>query len=465
MTDPPDAVGRRTLVALSLSAAATTFLYRFLTPEFTNDHFVHLSRAWQILRGDVPVRDFFDPGLILQYYTSAAALLLSGHNLLGETIVTAFFFAAGAGLTAIVSARLSGSAWIAAATTAVVVMATPRLYNYPKAFLYVLALAAAWHWADRPTTRRLVGLAAITVLAFLFRYDHGAYIAASVFVLVGIRHRGNARLAAGTMLRYAATGLAMVLPLLVFLQATVGLARHVRGISPQIGQAISLRVDWVSPTFDASQPLVVVRPAAERRVNVRWAEDVTESERGLGETTHGLTRPAQVGDSTWSYVLADEGRDRVGRLLDDPAVADTHGIDRAARVVDIDEPRHALLERWIPLLRTELAPGVFSARNALAWTYAATLLVPLAGLLLLVVLLYRGRLAGTEAAVAGMAVVLGVIVVQTIVRNDPDTRVVDVSTPVAIVGAWIAGRLVRRGRAGACGSRRRGRAGRSRPGA
>src|SRR5687767_6386354 len=104
-------------------AFALTFLFRWLTVEFTNDHFVHLSRGRQILLGDVPVRDFFDPGLILQYYASAFALTISGQNLLGEAILTIAFVAAGTALTFWLSARLSGSIAVAAAVTLLAMLA------------------------------------------------------------------------------------------------------------------------------------------------------------------------------------------------------------------------------------------------------------------------------------------------------------------------------------------------------
>src|SRR5687767_9868621 len=58
------AVGRPAILAGTVGLAIAGFLYRFLTIEFLNDHFVHLSRGYQIVRGEVPVRDFFDPGLI-----------------------------------------------------------------------------------------------------------------------------------------------------------------------------------------------------------------------------------------------------------------------------------------------------------------------------------------------------------------------------------------------------------------
>ena len=66
--------GRIVMLCAATAVFVATFLFRFLTLEFMNDQFVHLTRGRQILLGDVPVRDFFDPGLLLQYYASAAAL-------------------------------------------------------------------------------------------------------------------------------------------------------------------------------------------------------------------------------------------------------------------------------------------------------------------------------------------------------------------------------------------------------
>ena len=59
-------ISRNGLIIGAIVAVGGTFLFRFLTVEYTNDHFVHLSRGAQILYGDVPIRDFFDPGLTLQ---------------------------------------------------------------------------------------------------------------------------------------------------------------------------------------------------------------------------------------------------------------------------------------------------------------------------------------------------------------------------------------------------------------
>src|SRR5688500_8008852 len=161
------------LWAGALVTFALVFAYRWLTVNFTNDQFVPLSRARQILLGDVPVRDFFDPGLFLQHYASAAALYVSGGTLLGEAVLTIFFISLGASLVYVMGHRLSRSWTIAAAATATAVAAFPRLYNYPKVFLFVLTVVCAWRYQVRPTRVTLVLLALTTAIAFLFRYDLG----------------------------------------------------------------------------------------------------------------------------------------------------------------------------------------------------------------------------------------------------------------------------------------------------
>lgn len=115
------------MLAVALAVFAGTFLVRFLTVEFSNDHFVHLSRGRQILLGDAPVRDFFDPGLFLQYYASAAALTLSGGTLLGEAILTTSAVALGATLTFVLAATLSASTTLGLAAALATAATGPRL--------------------------------------------------------------------------------------------------------------------------------------------------------------------------------------------------------------------------------------------------------------------------------------------------------------------------------------------------
>ena len=430
-------VGRLRLVAGSFVAVAGTFLFRYLTVTFTNDDFVHLSRAQQIVYGEVPIRDFFDPGLALQYYASAAALVWSGHNLFGEALLSIAFIAAGAGLTFVAAARLSHSFWLAAAATFAAVMSMPRLYNYPKVFFYVLAIVVAWQYASRPRTRTLVGLAVVTAVAFLFRHDHGVYIGLAVIVLLAILHWERPGQIVASVARYWAITFLLLLPFLVFVQTTIGLARHAGGTSTAAQSLATVRINWRPVSIDLTAPLWVVRPPSGPRVNVRWMSGLDAAARRDLERRHELLSPEHVEDSTWSYVLGHVDRDHIGALVDDPAVADTHGIDRGRRVLEVELPRYLELQRRFRVLRLRLAPGVFSPGNAAAWFYYVTLLLPVAGLALL---LWRGAVSRPEAAVAGMASVLCLITVQTLVRGSPDSRLPDVASSIAVVGAWVGAR-------------------------
>ena len=66
---------------------------------FTNDHYIHLARAQQVVLGAWPVRDFVDPGMPLMYLVSAAAWWLSGGTIGAEVLLVAVAFAVGATCT------------------------------------------------------------------------------------------------------------------------------------------------------------------------------------------------------------------------------------------------------------------------------------------------------------------------------------------------------------------------------
>lgn len=436
-------VGRNALVVGAVVSAVAAFLFRFLTIEFANDQFMHMTWAWHILQGEVPIRDFVEPGFIGQSYASAAALLMSGHNLLGEGILTTAFIAAGAGLTFVASAWLSRSIGIASTATLIAVLSTPRLYGYPKVFFYALALVGAWRYAQRPGNGSLVALAAITAVAFLFRHDHGLYIGLATVALIAIRHFDERRHLVRALTQYSVVTVALLSPFLLFVQAVQGLPRYIGGISPQIQGVSSLQINWMPITIDRSAPLLTISPPADLRVNVRWASEISDDARVALEHRHVLKKGEHVDGPTWSYVLGSKDRADIGALIDDTAVADTHGINRTSREMDIQQPLYLRVQRWLPILRMQLAPGVFTRENAVAWFYYATLLMPVVGLVLLAWLVWRGRIDRPEAAVAGAAAVLGFVVVQTLVRGSPDSRLPDVATPIAILGAWIGSHCLR----------------------
>jgi hypothetical protein len=94
------------IAALSLLWGVACFFYRYLVHRgFPNDHFMHLARAQQMLLGDWPIRDFFDPGLPLSYVISAVPQAVFGHTLLVEAVLVFGCFAVAAALTHWIIAR------------------------------------------------------------------------------------------------------------------------------------------------------------------------------------------------------------------------------------------------------------------------------------------------------------------------------------------------------------------------
>ena len=435
--------GRVPLGILDLAVFAGTFLFRWLIVEFPNDHFQHLARARQILLGDVPIRDFFDPGFFLQNYLSSAAQLLFGYNLYGEAVLTISFVAFGTMLVFHLAARLSGSRWLAAGAALLTVLAYPRLYSYPKVFLYVSAIGLVWLYARRGSRLHVSLMAALTAVAFLLRHDHGVYIAVMMVCFLGLREWGGALLWRRLGL-YTGVTVGLLLPFLVFVQVTTGLVSYAVGSGQQANTIASSLTAFLSVPapfkIDLSAPLWVVAPPIGP-VNVRWSETVDDTARREREVHYGLTAGVRLEGRTWSYFLTDHELGNVRALVEDRLTKDTVGIDRGTFQV-LPEPWGGWLTRKLFLLRIRgLLPGVFTAQNALAWFYFLTLMVPLVAIGRISADWWSGRVARPEAAaVAAAAIVCGIISL-TLVRGAPNTYLADVAAPTFVVAAWLARRL------------------------
>ena len=70
------------------------------------------------------------------------------------------------------------------------------------------------------------------------------------------------------------------------------------------------------------------------RVHVRWAATVDDAAQFQLEQRYTLARPDPQGDRTFSYALTDRSLENISNLVGDPAVADTHHIDRSAYQVE-----------------------------------------------------------------------------------------------------------------------------------
>jgi len=95
------------------------------------------------------------------------------------------------------------------------------------------------------------------------------------------------------------------------------------------------------------------------RVSVRWQTTISTADRLALEQRYGLRNGRQddaQNDTVWRYELGDWSRDAVAALVNDPAVADTHYIDRST--YKVDDPKVTVATRVPAILR--LLPFPFS---------------------------------------------------------------------------------------------------------
>jgi hypothetical protein len=213
-----------------------SWLLRFNDPGgsfagLTDDHFFYVARGWQILFGDLPVRDFVDHGAPLYYYVAAGVQALFGRGTFSELTFSTTAIALGAALTFWIAARASGSVLAGLLGALFQILLYPRFYNYPKILAYATAIPVLWWFADRPSARSRAAVAVVTVIWFLFRHDHGFFIAMAMAVLLifltSLPWRERLRHA----LLYGALVMALLVPYLVFIQGNGGVVSYFRQAS------------------------------------------------------------------------------------------------------------------------------------------------------------------------------------------------------------------------------------------
>jgi hypothetical protein len=261
-----------------------TFLLRFNDPGgsfagLTDDHFFYIVRGWQILFGELPVRDFVDHGAPLYYYVGAAVQAVLGRGTLSEVEFSAAMLALAAALTFWVCERATGSIALGLVGTAFQLLLEPRFYNYPKLLAYLAAIPLLWHYADRPGWRPVLWIAVVTVVSFLFRHDHGALIGLSMAVLIvmltGVPWTQRLKHAAV----YALFVTLLMAPYLIFIERNGGLASYLqqaaawaerdRDRAPVVWPGLLDNPDGVSD--EAKEGGLVARAVASVRDNgVAW---------------------------------------------------------------------------------------------------------------------------------------------------------------------------------------------------
>ena len=215
---------------------AFAWLLRFNDPGgsfagLTDDHFFYLVRGWQILFGDLPVRDFVDHGAPLYYYIGAAVQLLFGRGTLSELAFSVTMLSLCAALTFWLCTEASGWMLAGLAGAAFQILLDPRFYNYPKLLVYVVAIPLLWRFIDRPGARLGAIIALVTAVGFLLRHDHGIFVAAAMGValllLEGVPWRDRVKQG----LIYAAVVVGLLLPYFAFIEMNGGVVSYFRQAS------------------------------------------------------------------------------------------------------------------------------------------------------------------------------------------------------------------------------------------
>ncbi|NOT24869.1 MAG: hypothetical protein HOP16_02095 [Acidobacteria bacterium] len=421
--------------AVMVAAGAIFILalaWRLLTfTGFTNDHYAHYALAQQMMLGDRPIRDFTDPGWPLTYALSAAAWWLAGSAMWVEWLLSSGALAAGALLTVVVAARLSGSVWIAVFVAALELISYPRTYAYPKIFVYALGAWVMVTMASRLSARRVVFMAGIVAMAFLLRHDHGLYlgIAAAVCVAVASRSDG-ARAAFVRAATLTATTALWLLPWMLFVTANGGLSAYFdRAIEYAQAEANASNLRSL-PRFARlpDMPLLGLERPNRPLAQVTWKPALSDSERSALERRYGLEFVRDGDEARW-YYAHDSSEATLDALSRDPQVEGTGNLGRVHRPI--------WREVAASLSPLRLAPALHSAANADAWLFWLFWGLPLVCGLVAAWRAVHGleRWPGELAVIAAICVTAA-MVNAGFLRDALRTRLADAIVPAVLLGAW-----------------------------
>ena len=113
-------------------------------------------------------------------------------------------------------------------------------------------------------------------------------------------------------------------------------------------------------------------------MNVRWAPAVDVFTQHESERAHGLVPQREVSERAWEYFLADVSRPSIERIVRDPAIEDTHFINRATFRINGNGKRGPYPAKWhgpavralIVLFRLLMLAGGLILKSASWWHHA-----------------------------------------------------------------------------------------------
>ncbi len=409
----------------------------------TNDDFMHLAIADQVLGGDWPFRDFFDLYGPFMYGTSAISKLIVGHRLLSEALVVGLALAVSTYLVFRVVRSLTGSIAAAALSASLLMLAGIRGYSYPKVFLYAVAAAMWWDYVDRPTRLKALALGAWAGVAYYFRVDHGAYIAVGVALAMVCAH-GITRVAAERLGQAACVSILAAVPLLVLASSTVGLASFVADGLTIVHTQHATTSSHTWPKWPIRGVSDVIRLDGPEEfapiVSLRWTDDSAADARAAVLTKYGLTPVSDDGPQVQVVRMSDGSTGAVRGLINEPIVADTNGIDRGQSSLPWSTyPLWQKLRFSHWWLRFRVFTGVSEHANAGEAVAAIFYVLPMVVVLVAVPWLHRYLLPkATPLRLAGFGI-FGVVTAFGLMRSPYEVRAVDdVVMPSILFGCCVA---------------------------
>ena len=419
----------------AILAVLAALRHMALMTSATNDNFLHMTLAQQLLAGDVPVRDFYEGGWVLQYVLSAGAQSIVGNRLLAEALIVGIAWGCTTYISYRVVRQLSGSTTAAALAGILLILAPARGYSYPKALVYAVAAVLWWNYVRQPSSARMAWLGAWAAVAFYWRPDHGLYVAlASVLAAWAAHGFGRQWLTACAV----ASGvmLALVAPSLAYVHATVGLGNYVQTGVAAARSEHSTNGPHAWPVLRFAGHLFTIEPADTYApiVGIRWRASSSNEARDEILASYKLT-PIEAESDSVRVRLSTYAFERRRSLINEPAVEAIGGIERATGAVLPeywpDEKRRAFDQPW---RRMRVLPGLDGRGRATEFIVAVFFLLPI--VMAVAAPLIARRLPGTVSARAILAFAgLAFLVDLAMLRLPFTARVFDaVALPAIVFG-------------------------------
>jgi hypothetical protein len=416
------------------------------TLNLLDDHYGRISPGQQILVfGELPFRDYLDPGYFLTEFSSAAMQWLFGQNLLGELLLDSVCIATGCLLVCVAARRLIGNLPAALVAGTLALLSLPRAYDYDKVLFYPLGILMAWRWLEKPRPGRLAALAVTLTTASLYRFDNGIFLGLATLAGLVVATWRNPRVLLTRSVTLVLMAGAFSSPALLFVQMHGGLATAIDQMRIYGAREFDRTRITAAPAMSVGSQLLAVNPPppSQNVVLVRWspaAESVDERQRLAGRL--GLSDEHPVGAAerrTWQYVLSDASVDRIRRLVNDPMVEDTDGIDRSNLVLLHPESRLLRFQRVSSLLRIRVLPDAWTFENAQAIFFYLFMMAPLFAAELLA---WRWRIEDDVQRGSLVIIIALCLLLNLFILRDPiSARVGGMAGPMWVAGIWIAVRL------------------------